>query len=91
MGSSTSKYLERETQMLDHQGQINIHTTVARGPVLVSTVVSYSLAYDDTNVMDNDNLATALSAQIQISIMLIHGKKTISRAYSLSQKMGHYP
>ena len=45
--------------------------TAARGPVFVSAVVSYSLAYDATDVMDNDNLATALEAQIQISIVLI--------------------
>ena len=37
----------------------------------VSVLVSYSLAYDATDVMDNDNLVTALSAQIQISIALI--------------------
>ena len=41
------------------------------GPVYVSTVASYSLAYDATDVMDNDNIATALSAQIQTSIALI--------------------
>ena len=57
--------------MLDHQGQISIHVTAARGPVFVSAVISYSLAYDVADVMDNDNFATALQAQIQISIMLI--------------------
>ena len=44
---------------------------MARGPVFVITVVSYSLAYDATDDMDNDNLATALESQIQISIELI--------------------
>ena len=34
-------------------------------------VVSYTLAYDAIDVMDNDNHATALSAQIQVSIALI--------------------
>ena len=57
--------------MLDHQGQISIPTTAARGQVLVSAVISYSLADDDTDVMDNHNPATALEAQIQISILLI--------------------
>ena len=42
-----------------------------RGPVFVSAVVSHSLAYDAADVMDNDNLATALEAQIQIIISLI--------------------
>ena len=42
-----------------------------RGPVYVNAVVSYSLAYNATDLMDNDDLATALSAQIQISITLI--------------------
>ena len=74
----TSEYSERETQMLDHQGQISIPTTEARGPVYVSTVVSYSLTYDATDIMDNDNLAAALSAQNQISIMLIGTVRTPS-------------
>ena len=68
---STNEYSERETHMLDHQGQTCIPATVARGPVYISTVVSYSLASDAADVMDNDNLATALLAQIQISIVLI--------------------
>ena len=57
--------------MHDHQGQINIPATAARGPVFVSTVVSYSLAYNADDVMDNDNLVTSLESQIQISIVLI--------------------
>ena len=56
--------------MLDYQGQISIPTT-ARGSVYVSAVISYSLAYNATDVMDNDNLATALSAQIQNGIVQI--------------------
>ena len=68
---STSEYSEKETQMLDHWDQINIPATVARGPVCVSAVVSYSLAYDATDVVDNDYLVNAVSAQIQISIALI--------------------
>ena len=59
------------TQMLDHQGQISIPVTAAWGPVFVSTVASYSLAYHATDVMDNDILATALESQIHISIALI--------------------
>ena len=62
---------ERKTRMLDHQGQIIIPATVAREPVYVSAVISYSLAFDAADVMDNDNLETALSTQIQISILLI--------------------
>ena len=57
--------------MLVHQGQTCIPATAAKGPVYISTVVSYSLASDAADVMDNDNLATALLAQIQISIVLI--------------------
>ena len=68
---STSKYSEQETQILDHQGQISIPAIAVRGPIFVSTVVSYSLAYDAADVMDNNKLASALEAQIQISIMLI--------------------
>ena len=44
---------------------------MARRLVFVSAVVSYSLAYDATDVMDNENLLAALSAQIQISVALI--------------------
>ena len=68
---STSEYSEREIQMVDHQGQISITATASRRPVFISTVVSYSLAYDAVDVMDNENLAIALEAQIQISIALI--------------------
>ena len=57
--------------MLDHQGQISIPTKSVRGQVYVSTVISYTLAYDATDVMDNNDLVTTLSAQIQISIVLI--------------------
>ena len=52
---------------------------MARGPIFVSAVVSCSLVYDAVDVMDNDNLATALSALIQISIAMIStvGKPSI--------------
>ena len=68
---STSEYSERVTQMLDHLCQISIPTNSGKGPVYVSTVVLCSLAYNAADVIDNDNLVTALSAQIQISIVLI--------------------
>ena len=57
--------------MVNHQGQISIPATVVRGLVYVSTAVSYSLAYYDSDVMDNDNIATTLSALIQVSRVLI--------------------
>ena len=41
------------------------------GPVFVSAFVSYSLACDIAGVMHNNNLATALEPQIQISVALI--------------------
>ena len=41
---------------------------MARGPVFVSAVVSYSLAYDATDVVDNDNLVTALESQSALLI-----------------------
>ena len=44
---------------------------MVRGPVFVSAVISYSLVYDAANVIDNDNMAAVLSAQIQVSIALI--------------------
>ena len=71
MDPTTNEYSERETQMYDHQCQISISDTGKRGPVYVNTVISYLLSYDAAYVMDNDNLATALSAQVQISIALI--------------------
>ena len=78
--------------MLDHQGQISIPATEARGPTCVSTVVSYSLAYDIADVMANDNSATSLSTQDSDQHMIdSHSQKTISRANSLSSEMGHYP
>ena len=51
--------------------QISISATVTRGPVSVSTVIYYSLAYNAADVMDNDNLASALTFQILVSIVLI--------------------
>ena len=39
--------------------------------MFVSTVISYSLTHDAVDVMDDDNLVIALSAQIQIGIALI--------------------
>ena len=55
---STNEYSEQEAQMLDHRGLVSIPKTVARRPVFVSTVVSYSVAYDPADVMDNENLTT---------------------------------
>ena len=57
--------------MLDHQCQISIPAKVARGSIYVSILILYSLAYDTTDVMDYDILTMALSAQVQVSIVLI--------------------
>ena len=70
-GPSRKEYSESENRMLDHQGQISISVTVERRPEYVSAIVSYSLAYEAPDVMDNVNLVTSLSAQIQVSIVLI--------------------
>ena len=47
--------------MSNHQGQISIPVAVTRGLVYVSSIFSYSLVYDATDVMDDDNPVTALS------------------------------
>ena len=78
--------------MFDHQGQISIHAIATTISVDVSIVFSYTLSYDVTDDTDKDNLATALSAQIHISVVLIGTvNTTISRVYNFSHKMGHYP
>ena len=41
-----------------------------RGPVCICTVISHLPAYDAAYVMKNDNLVTALSVQIQVSLVL---------------------
>ena len=46
--------------MLHHHNQISILATVAREPVYVSAVASYSLSYDAADVINNYNLAIAL-------------------------------
>ena len=69
--TSTKEYSERKTHLLDHQGRLSIPLTAARKPVFVSAVISYSWAYDAAYDLDNDNLATALESQIQLSIVLI--------------------
>ena len=62
------------------------------GPILVSAVVLYSLAYDATDVMDNDNLATVLSAQIQVSIVLIGMvRKPSQESIALAKRWGISP
>ena len=76
---SKSEYSERETLMLVQRGQISIPATAARGPAFVSAVISYSMAYEATDAMDNDNLASSLEAQIQISIVLIGTVRTPSK------------
>ena len=68
---SIIEYSEQETHMSDHQVQISIPATAASGPAFISTAILYSLAYDATDVMDDDNLATAFLAQIQINIVMI--------------------
>ena len=68
---SMNEYSKRDPDMLNHWGHISIPATATRGPVLVSAVISYSLAYDAIDVIDNDNLATAMSVNICISIALI--------------------
>ena len=44
---------------------------MAREPVYVNADVSCSLAYNDADVMNSDNVTTVLSAHIKISITLI--------------------
>ena len=59
---STNYYSERDTCLLNHKDQISIPATEARGPVYISAGFSNSPAYNAADVIDNDNLATALSA-----------------------------
>ena len=78
--------------MLDHQGQISISSTATKEPVFVSAVVSYLLVYDAADVMDNDNLTSALSAQIQISIVLIDMvRKPLVEPIVLAKRCGISP
>ena len=89
---SINEYSERETWMLDHQSQISIPATVTRGPVFLSAVIPYSVTYDATDVVDNDNLATELSAQIQISIALIGMVRKLSlESIVLTKRWGISP
>ena len=50
--------------MMDHQGQIIVPTTMERESFVVSPVIFCLLAFDAVDVKDDDNLVTALSAQI---------------------------
>ena len=74
---STEEYSEHETYMLDHQGQIIHPTTAARGQILISTIISYLLAYDtvDPGQQNAD----------------WYSQKTVSKAYSLGWVMGNNP
>ena len=89
--SSTNDYSARDTCLLDLLGWISIPATVVIGPVFVNVVILYSLAYDAADVMDDDNLATTLSAQIQVSIVLIGMVKKPSAEPIVSSTMENYP
>ena len=73
--------------MLDHQSQIIIPATLARGSVFASAVISYSLAYDATDVMNIDNLVSVSSTHIQISAVLIDAvRKSVEPIILLSNE-----
>ena len=74
--------------MLDHWSQISIPATVARGPVIVSKVVSYLLAYNASDVMDSDNLVAALEFQIQIIALICMVRKPSIKLIVLSKRYG---
>ena len=57
---STEEYSEQETYVPDHWDQIIHPAAAAKGLVFVSTVNSYSLAYDAVDAIDDNDLATAL-------------------------------
>ena len=59
---SIEKYSEHETQTSYHQGQIILPATVARGPAVVIAIIANLLAYDATDITDDDNHVIALSA-----------------------------
>ena len=67
----TNEYSECESCILDHQDFTVLPFTLEMGPAFISAIISYSLMYNAVDVMGDDNVATALSAQIQISIALI--------------------
>ena len=63
-----------------------------RVPLYVSAVVSYSLAYDAADVINNYNLVTTFSAQIQISIVLISTVRKLSvEPIVLAKRLGMTP
>ena len=63
--------------MADHQKQIIVPVKGARGLVFISTVILYSLSHDAIGVMDDENFATGLTAQVQISIALMGTVRTL--------------
>ena len=79
----TAEYSECKIHMSDHQGQIVFIATTAREPVFFNVVIFYSLAHDVVDVRHDDNLATSLSAHIQLRIALWHGQQTIHKRYYL--------
>ena len=64
----------------ENEDILKIHLTAEEPPLdpSSSTVFSYSLAHDTIDLTDNDNLETPLSAQIQISIVLIGTVRKLS-------------
>ena len=61
----------RDRWAADYEGQIIVSATATRALVFVSVVMLYLLVYDAIDIMNDDNLATLLSTQIQVRIALI--------------------
>ena len=82
---STNEYLEQDFYVgSSRSDQYPCHSSIG-----ISICILYSVAYDAANVMDDNNLMTALSAQIYVSIVR-HSQKAISRANSIGLVIEHY-
>ena len=73
------------------RSQIIIFVATAKGATPVSVVISYSLVYDAIDVMCVNNLATKLSAQIQVGIKLIDMVRKPSVVPIVLAKQGALP
>ena len=52
--------------------------------MFMSTVIFYSMTYDEMNIMDDDNFAMQLKSNVQIRILLVGNiQKLTNRAHSL--------
>lgn len=70
---SSDSFAKQEDGMLDYRGHLLSRATPARGQLVINSVES--LAYDAVDVTDDDNFATILDANVNVSIAQVESMR----------------